>query len=103
MTKRRMECSVCGADAGRWQQHWNRDTGYGVCLHCIAWLRDRGMPETGILDLYGKEGVNWGPVVDDSNVPDYLRPARGEENPPGWREVDGVKLPLITWAEEDKS
>lgn len=65
MTKRRMECCVCGANAGRWQQHWNRDTGYGVCVKCIGWLRGPRCSEAEIADLYGKEGVNWGPVVED--------------------------------------
>jgi hypothetical protein len=60
MTIRRMECCVCGADAGRWTQHWNRDHGYSVCVKCIKWLRGRNTSETEIADLYGKEGVNWG-------------------------------------------
>ena len=61
MTKaRRMECCVCGGDAGVWHQHWNRDTGYGVCVKCIGWMRGRGTSEAEIADLYGKEGVNWG-------------------------------------------
>lgn len=60
MTIRNMNCCVCGNDAGRWKQHWNRDTGYGVCVACIKWLRGRNESETEIADLYGKEGVNWG-------------------------------------------
>lgn len=58
--KRNMTCCVCGSDAGKWQQHWNRDTGFGVCARCIEWVRGRGETETEIADLYGKEGVNWG-------------------------------------------
>jgi len=60
MKTRNMTCCVCGANAGRWQQHWNRDTGYGVCVRCIEWLRERKTSETEIADLYGKDGVNWG-------------------------------------------
>ena len=56
----RLTCCVCSGDAGRWQQHWNRDTGYGVCLSCIKWQRGRRMSETEIADLYGAEGINWG-------------------------------------------
>jgi hypothetical protein len=60
MTKRRLTCCVCVADAGRWQQHWNRDTGYGVCAKCVEWVRSRGETEQEIASNYGKEGVNWG-------------------------------------------
>ena len=70
LMKRRLSCCVCGDDAGRWQQHWNRDTGYGVCVKCIGWARDRAKQYRGgltpenveaeIADLYGREGVNWG-------------------------------------------
>jgi hypothetical protein len=57
---RLLTCCVCGSDAGRWEQHWNRDLGYGVCAKCVAWLRSRGETEKEIADLYGKEGVHWG-------------------------------------------
>jgi hypothetical protein len=58
--KTRKECNCCGEYAGKWKQHWNRDTGYGMCADCIAMVRSRGMDEAEILDLYGREGVNWG-------------------------------------------
>jgi hypothetical protein len=63
-----MTCCVCGGNAGVWQQHWNRDTGYGCCVKCIEWQRGKirhigqAATEAEILDLYGKEGVNWGAV-----------------------------------------
>lgn len=56
---RRLTCCVCGSDAGRWHQHWNRDTGYGVCRKCVAWVRGRGEEPEEIEDLYGIEGVNY--------------------------------------------
>jgi hypothetical protein len=56
----RLTCCCCGDDAGQWKQHWNRDTGYGICTDCVVWLRSRGTSEPEILDLYGVEGVNWG-------------------------------------------
>lgn len=57
---RRLECAVCGGDAGRWHQHWNRDTGYGVCRQCIDWLRATNRAtEDEIRDNYGIEGVNY--------------------------------------------
>lgn len=60
MKKRHMSCCVCGNDAGQWQQHWNRDTGFGVCTYCVTWLRGSGESEAEILSNYGKEGINWG-------------------------------------------
>lgn len=60
MKTRQLGCCVCGGDAGRWQQHWNRDTGYGVCAPCVEWVRSEGEPEEQIARDYGKEGVNWG-------------------------------------------
>lgn len=60
MATRHMTCCVCGDDAGTWKQHWNRDTGFGICVKCVTWLRDRKTPETEIANLYGKQGLNWG-------------------------------------------
>jgi hypothetical protein len=60
MTVRNLTCCCCGARAGRWQQHWNRDTGFGVCADCVEGMRKRGTTEAEIADCYGKEGVNWG-------------------------------------------
>jgi hypothetical protein len=72
MAKRNMTCCVCGSNAGRWQQHWNRDTGFGICGKCIDWLCARGTSEAEILDLYGREGVNWGyekpPLCDGCGI-----------------------------------
>lgn len=53
---RRMTCCCCGGYAGRFEQHWNRDTGYGICRPCVLrWYKD---PEE-IASSLGKEGVNW--------------------------------------------
>lgn len=56
---RNLECACCGESAGRWQQHWNRDTGYGVCRKCIDWMLSRGTSVDEIKDSYGIEGVNY--------------------------------------------
>jgi hypothetical protein len=55
-----LECCVCGGGAGNFRQHWNRDHGYGICRSCVDWLIEqrKATPEE-ILDLYGKEGVNY--------------------------------------------
>ena len=31
-----MTCCVCGGGAGSFNQHWNRDDGYGICCRCVA-------------------------------------------------------------------
>jgi len=59
--RRQLACCVCGEDAGKWKQHWNRDTGYGICRSCVEWVASRGETEAQILDYYGKEGVNYAP------------------------------------------
>lgn len=55
----RKQCCCCGGDAGNFQQHSNRDNGYGICAVCISHERRSGMSEADIEDLYGKAGVNW--------------------------------------------
>ena len=60
MPKEYLTCCCCLGDAGKWEQHWNRDTGYGVCASCVDWLRSRGESEEEIKRNYGIEGVNWG-------------------------------------------
>lgn len=57
--KHNMGCNCCGGLAGRFEQHFNRDTGFGMCRPCIEWVRKRGMSEAEILDLYGREGIHW--------------------------------------------
>ena len=54
-----LECNCCAA-ATRGRQWWNRDTGYGMCMSCIEWVRSRGMKEEESQNLYGIEGVHWG-------------------------------------------
>ena len=54
-----LECNCCAA-ATRGRQWWNRDTGFGMCVPCIAFVRKHGMSEADILDYYGVEGIHWG-------------------------------------------
>lgn len=45
----------------KWAQHCNRDTGYGICINCIQWIRkDKRETEEDIKSFYGIEGINWG-------------------------------------------
>jgi hypothetical protein len=59
---RKMTCCCCGGNAGKWHQHWNRDTGFGICVSCVEYMRKRGTAESEILDLYGTENMNWGRI-----------------------------------------
>jgi hypothetical protein len=63
--KRMLECCVCGSSAGRWQQHYNRDTGYGVCRDCIEWTRkSKHYDPDQEKQNYGIEGVNFAPAME---------------------------------------
>lgn len=55
---RHLECCVCGEYAGKYQQHWNRDEGYGICQDCAKRESQRETPER-MESLYGKAGVNY--------------------------------------------
>jgi hypothetical protein len=55
---RNLECCCCG-ETTRGRQWWNRDTGYGMCLKCIAYVRSHGDTDEQIHDCYGVEGVHW--------------------------------------------
>ena len=58
-TVRHLECCVCGAlTIGC--QWWNRDTGYGICVPCVDFVRKHGETEAQITDYYGAEGIHWG-------------------------------------------
>ena len=61
-TVRHLYCSCCGGSAGRWAQHWNMDTGHGVCARCVKWLLGRGETAEEIRFRYGVEGVNYAPA-----------------------------------------
>lgn len=57
MTARHMTCCVCGAYAGHWKQHHNRDTGYGICQACVAEQAGIEAPKR-MRQLYGEPGIN---------------------------------------------
>lgn len=59
-----LACCVCGGDAGKWHQWWNRDTGYGICRRCVEWVVERGETAEQIRDYYGVEGVNYAPKAE---------------------------------------
>lgn len=53
-----LECCCCGGGT-RGRQWHNRDTGYGMCVSCIAYVKKRGMPDEEILENYGHKGVHY--------------------------------------------
>ena len=57
--KRQLTCACCGGDAGRFQQFFNQDTGYGVCSSCVTWIKGRGMNQAEFERIYGKPGINY--------------------------------------------
>lgn len=57
--KQRMTCSICGDGAGRFEQHCNRDTGFGICPRCVGWTQGRGTTPAEMLSLYGVAGMNY--------------------------------------------
>lgn len=68
-TVRNLRCCCCDESAGRWAQHWNRDTGYGLCAACARRIRERGGPDAtpeAMDRLYGRPGVNY---ADPDAVP----------------------------------
>jgi hypothetical protein len=56
---RELGCNCCGGYT-RGRQWWNRDSGYGMCVECIAYVRKQGMGEDEIREYYGVEGIHWG-------------------------------------------
>lgn len=63
--KRQLICCCCGADAGYFEQHWNRDAGYGLCAKCVEFCA-KGMTADQFKSNYGVAGVNY-PATEESN------------------------------------
>jgi len=63
MTIRHLKCSCCGGDAGRYEQWWNQDTGWGLCGSCATWISERGMPTEELNQTYGKDGTHRPPAA----------------------------------------
>lgn len=55
---RHLECCCCGSFAGYCEQHWNRDTGYGLCEGCIDYCARGETPES-FERTYGTPGVHY--------------------------------------------
>ncbi|WP_125999100.1 hypothetical protein [Sphingobium yanoikuyae] len=51
-------CCCCGQYVGHFEQHWNRDTGYGLCEDCIDYCA-RGETAESFERTYGVAGVHY--------------------------------------------
>lgn len=58
MSRRPLTCCICGEYAGKFEQHWNRDAGWGVCPQCVSEQAAIVSPEE-LAELYGAAGVNY--------------------------------------------
>jgi len=63
MATRQLACSCCGGDAGRFEQWWNQDTGWGLCGACATWITERGMSADELDRTYGKAGTHRPPAA----------------------------------------
>lgn len=61
MPMRPKVCCCCGENAGRWEQWWNRDAGFGICRRCVVEAKRRESAME-VLSLFGVEGVHYPPA-----------------------------------------
>ena len=55
-----LTCCTCGERAPAKKHWWNRDTGFGLCGKCAAWLKARpDYDAEEFLSNYGEEGIHW--------------------------------------------
>jgi hypothetical protein len=52
-----LQCSCCGSGT-KGKQHWNQDTGYGLCPKCVSWIIGRSSLDE-VKRSHGKPGVNF--------------------------------------------
>jgi hypothetical protein len=60
MSESRIEsltCCCCGSGL-KGRQWWNRDTGFGLCNGCIAFVGIKDGED--YADSYGHRGIHWG-------------------------------------------
>lgn len=61
---RELTCACCGGEAGKFEQWFNQDTGFGICRRCFDWIeqREQRKPAEFRMDMrraYGIPGVNY--------------------------------------------
>lgn len=62
-----LTCGCCGERA-RGRQHWNHDTGFGLCAKCVYHFLEGGERLTDELAGYGKMGHNFAMPIAPDNV-----------------------------------
>ncbi len=67
-----LTCGCCGERAPSNKQHWNQDTGFGLCPRCVPHILNN--PRAGIEELkgYGKPGVNYATPLTAEWAPGLL-------------------------------
>lgn len=68
MARRHLTCACCGDYAGLWQQHFNRDAGFGICRACVDRMIAHGTTPAQIVTYYGIEGENYPPTTEESTT-----------------------------------
>lgn len=64
-----LQCSCCGGRT-KGKQHWNQDTGYGLCPKCVHWFIERGSLDE--LKGHGTPGVNFAAPLSLECTPGML-------------------------------
>lgn len=52
-------CGCCGERAPAVKQHWNQDSGFGLCPRCVPFILDNPRAGQDELKGYGKPGTNF--------------------------------------------
>jgi len=61
----RLSCCCCG-NGFRGRQHWNQDTGHGLCDSCVDWIQGRkGYEPDDFKRTYGLPGVHYKLTADE--------------------------------------
>lgn len=58
MSRSPKTCSCCDGEAGAFDQHWNRDAGFGLCERCIDFVA-RGQTPADFERTYGLPGKHY--------------------------------------------
>ena len=85
---KRLTCGCCG-EAALGKQHWNHDTGYGLCAKCVPFVSRFGTDE---LFGYGTPGVNYAVPLSRECKPGMLV---------SWTTIDREELHVGTLKEWD--
>lgn len=56
--KKKKTCALCGNYAGKYNQWWNRDNGFGICFVCVKNEKNKNTPEH-LISLYGIKGIHY--------------------------------------------